>query len=81
MDKKVWRASGEYKKGKMKKTFVREMLAAKEAMVRERILSELGSRHRVRRKDIVITEIMEIKPEDAKSLEIRRFLGIESEIG
>jgi large subunit ribosomal protein LX len=80
MSKKVWRASGEYKKGKKKKVFVRELLATKEEMARERILSELGSRHRVKRKDIVITEIVEIKPEDAKSLEIRRFLGIESEI-
>ncbi|MHA1961222.1 MAG: 50S ribosomal protein L18Ae [Candidatus Thorarchaeota archaeon] len=80
MSKKVWRVSGEYKKGKTKKVFVKEMLATKEAMVREKILSELGSRHRVKRRDIVISEVVEIKPEDAKSLEIRRFLGIESEI-
>lgn len=66
-------------KGKKKMYFSREMIAQKEAHVRERVLSELGSRHRVKRKDIVFKEIREIDPKEAQSLEIRRALGIESE--
>ena len=56
------------------------MLSQKESHVREKVLSELGSRHRVKRKDITITKIEEISPEDATSLEIRKILGVESEI-
>jgi ribosomal protein L20A (L18A) len=46
----------------------------------EKIYSELGSRHRVKRKDIAITEIVEIKPEETTNLELRRILGLESEL-
>ncbi len=49
MSSKIWLASGEYKKNKMKFKFSRELLGEKEAHVREKILSELGSRHRVKR--------------------------------
>ena len=56
------------------------MIALKEAHVIEKIYSELGSRHRVKRRDITITEIAEIKPEEATNLELRRILGLESEL-
>ena len=52
----------------------------KEAHVRERLYSEIGSRHRVRRKDIDIQEIKEIKPEEVVNLDLRRILGVESEL-
>jgi large subunit ribosomal protein LX len=79
MSQKIWLASGEYKKKKRTFTFSRELLGEKESHVRERILSELGSRHRVKRREITISEVKEIKPEDVKSLELRKFLGLESE--
>ncbi|TFG32502.1 50S ribosomal protein L18a [Candidatus Thorarchaeota archaeon] len=79
MSQKIWIATGEFKKKKRTFTFTRELLGDKESHVRERILSELGSRHRVKRKEITISEIKEIKPEDVKSLELRNFLGLESE--
>ena len=80
MSSKVWRAIGVYKKKKKNYSFSKEMLCQKESHVREKVLSELGSRHRVKRKDITITKIEEISPEDATSLEIRKILGVESEI-
>jgi large subunit ribosomal protein LX len=76
---KIWKASGEYKKKKRTFTFSRELLGEKEAHVREKILSELGSRHRVKRREITISEIKEIKPEEVQSLELRKFLGLESD--
>lgn len=79
MSTKVWLASGEYLKNKRKFIFSRELLGEKEAHVREKILSELGSRHRVKRKMITISEIKEIKPEEVKNLELRNILGLESE--
>lgn len=80
MSRKVFRAIGEYMKGKRKMVFDKEMLAEKESHVRERILSEIGSRHRVKRRDIVFKEVKEIKPEDSRDPDIRRILGIESEL-
>ncbi|MHA2142433.1 MAG: 50S ribosomal protein L18Ae [Candidatus Thorarchaeota archaeon] len=80
MSSKVWRAKGEYRKLKRKFTFSKEMIALKEAHVRERLYSELGSRHRVKRRDITISEITEIKPEEATNAELRRLLGLESEL-
>ena len=79
MDTKIWLASGEYLKNKKKFTFSRELLGEKESHIREKILSELGSRHRVKRRMITITEIKEIKPEEVTNLELRNFLGLESE--
>jgi large subunit ribosomal protein LX len=79
MSQKVWRAEGEYKKKRRRFLFTREMLADKESHVRERLFSELGSRHRVKRRNITIKEIKEIKPEELQSLELRNLLGLESE--
>jgi large subunit ribosomal protein LX len=79
MSSKIWRATGAYMKKKRKFTFSRELLADKDSHVREKILSELGSRHRVKRKDIDISEIKEIKPEEVTNLELRRLLGLETE--
>lgn len=76
---KIWRASGAYKKKKRKFVFSRELLAEKESHVREKIFSELGSRHRVKRKEIEITEIKEIKPEEVQNLDLRKILGLETE--
>ncbi len=79
MSSKIWLASGEYMKNKEKFTFSRELLGEKEAHVREKILSELGSRHRVKRREITISEIKEIKPEEVQSLDLRKFLGLETD--
>ena len=78
MDTKVWRATGSYRKNKTTYRFSKELIADKEDHARERMLSELGSRHRVRRKDIKITDVAEVRPDDIQSLDIRRVMGLES---
>ncbi len=80
MDTKVWRAVGKYKKNKRTFTFTKELIALKESHARENILSNLGSRHRVKRKDIEISDLIEIKPEEVVSLKLRTILGVESKI-
>jgi large subunit ribosomal protein LX len=80
MSSKVWRATGEYRKKKRIFTFSKEMIALKESHVRERLYSEIGSRHRVKRKNIDIQAIVEIKPEEVVNLDLRRILGVESEL-
>ena len=79
MSSKIWRAKGAYMKNKRSFTFSRELLAEKDAHVRKKILSELGSRHRVKRRDIEIAEIKEIKPEEVTNFELRQILGLETE--
>ena len=80
MDTKVWRAVGKYRKNKRTFTFTKELIALKESHARERIFSELGSRHRVKRRNIEISEVIEIKPEEVVSLKLRNILGVESVI-
>ncbi|MEE9353851.1 MAG: 50S ribosomal protein L18Ae [Candidatus Thorarchaeota archaeon] len=80
MDTKVWRAVGKYRKNKRTFTFTKELIALKESHARERIFSELGSRHRVKRRNIEISEVIEIKPEEVISLVLRTILGVESVI-
>jgi large subunit ribosomal protein LX len=79
MSTKVWRVNGSYRKNKRTFTFTKELIAAKEAHVREKVLSELGSRHRVQRRYIEFTEIKEIKPEEVTNLDLRKILGLESD--
>ena len=76
---KIWRASGAYTKKKRNFVFSRELLADKESHVKEKILSELGSRHRVKRREIEINEIKELKPEEVQNLDLRKLLGLETE--
>lgn len=80
MSSKVWLATGEYRKMKRTFTFSKELIALKEDHVKERIYSELGSRHRVKRRDITISSIKEIQPEEVKDLDLRKILGVESDL-
>lgn len=78
MDTKVWLVTGVYKKNRRLFSFHKELIALKESHVRERILSDLGSRHNLKRRDIQISEIKEIRPNEVVSLDLRRRLGVES---
>jgi large subunit ribosomal protein LX len=78
MDEIAWSVTGTYRKNKRKFKFEKELIGAKESLIRERILSDLGSRHRIKRRDIDVSEIRELKPAEVKSLELRRRLGVES---
>jgi large subunit ribosomal protein LX len=78
MDEIAWSVTGTYRKNKRKFRFEKELIGAKESLIRERILSDLGSRHRIKRRDIDVSEIRELKPAEVKSLELRRRLGVES---
>ena len=80
MSSKIWLATGEYTKLKRRFTFTKELMALKEEHAKETIYSELGSRHRVKRKYITFSEVKEIKPEEVTNLDLRKALGLESEI-
>jgi len=80
MDSKIWRATGSYTKKKRKFVFSRELLADRETHVKEKVYSEIGSRHKVRRNAILFDTIVEIKPDEITNLDLKRLLGVETEI-
>ena len=80
MSSKIWRATGEYLKDKRTFTFSMEMVADKEAHVREQVYSEIGSRHRVKRRRITFAEVKEIKREEVTNFDLKQILGIETEV-
>ncbi len=69
---KVYRIKGWFKTRKNTvHHFVKEVRALKKEHALEIIYSEIGSKHRVKRRLIRIEEIREIKPEEAKDHMIR----------
>ncbi len=52
-----------------------EMAAADKAAVEEKALSTLGSQHKLKRWEINISEIVEIKPEDVTDSVVRYQIG------
>lgn len=60
---RVFRVRGWFKQGDLRQKFMRELPALSEKQVLERVYSELGSKHRVKRNLIHIEEVTEIKPE------------------
>ncbi len=80
MSSKIWRATGEYKKERRTYKFAMEMLALKEAHVREHVYSDIGSRHRVKRRQIEFKEVKELQPSEVTDADLRKTLGLESEV-
>lgn len=67
---KVFRVKGWFKHDNRRQAFTKELRALSERHVLERVYSEIGSRHRVKRNLIHVSEISEINPEEAKDLRI-----------
>ena len=63
---KIFRVKGWFKQGYQKQTFTRELPALSEKHALERVYSEMGSKHKVKRNLINIEEVTEIKPEEVK---------------
>ena len=60
---KAFRITGSYADPRKRQPFSIEMAAEDEAAVKERALSTLGSKHRLKRREIEITEIVELAPD------------------
>lgn len=72
----AYRVSGEYEHGALKHTsrFHYEFIVGSEAEARERVLSILGSKHRVARRDIRVEEIKPITAEEATDTLVQQLL-------
>jgi large subunit ribosomal protein LX len=60
----IFRIKGEYRAKNKKIPFTKEVKALKEAHAIEKLLSLIGSKHRVPRKFITITEIKQIQVDE-----------------
>lgn len=74
---KTFRIKGWFRNNSKKQRFTKEFRAYKEEDVIERVYSDIGSRHRVKRNLINIEKIEDIKPEEAKNQRIRELTGVD----
>lgn len=61
---KAYKVSGKFMMGDAWQSFTKEVVGESEKDVREVILSRLGSKHRVKRTKIQISEVTEISPNE-----------------
>ncbi len=73
---KLFRVEGYIKKPREKIFFRKEYRALTEREVLEKVFSELGSKHRAKRAEIVINQLKEIEPEEASDPVIRQMLEV-----
>ncbi|HKM08926.1 MAG TPA: 50S ribosomal protein L18Ae [Candidatus Methanomethylophilaceae archaeon] len=74
---KAFLIKGDYAdKRQGRQVFTIEMAAVDEAAVREKALSTLGSQHKLRRWEINIAEVSEMKPEDVKNHVVQYQIGV-----
>jgi large subunit ribosomal protein LX len=62
----IFRIRGWFRQGLYVQKFTRELLATSRESALERVFSELGSKHKLRRNQIHIEGVVEINPEEVK---------------
>ncbi|MDW8040004.1 MAG: 50S ribosomal protein L18Ae [Nitrososphaerota archaeon] len=78
---KVFKVIGEIRKPNWQTPFEKEVMALKPEHALEKVYTELGSKHRVKRFHIKINRVEEIPPEKVEDPLIRKLLAGEGKIG
>jgi large subunit ribosomal protein LX len=78
---KVFRVSGEIQKPNFKTSFKKEVVAMKPEHAIEKVYTELGSKHRVKRYHIKIANVEEIQPQDIENPLLKKLVAGEEELG
>jgi large subunit ribosomal protein LX len=71
---KVFRVTGEIRKPNLKTPFKKEVVALKPEHAIEKVYTELGSKHRVKRFHIRISNVEEVQPEDIKDPVLKKLV-------
>lgn len=74
MKTKIFRIQGKFMMGNNLKPFTRELKATNEEEIKERIYSEFGSKHHIKRNKIKIEQINEISEEEVLDPVIKALL-------
>ena len=72
---KAFRASGTFRSGKRDQTFSVDIVATNQEDALERVMSNFGSKHRVRRRFVLVDEISEIDPSESSSPSVVAHFG------
>lgn len=73
---KAFRIRGALRMGRTRQSFTQEVAAETQEEAVQRVLSELGSRHRAKRRDIAVEEVVEVPRETVEnSVVIYRLQG------
>lgn len=71
---KVFRVTGEIRKPNLKTSFNKEVIALKPEHAIEKVYTELGSKHRVKRFHIKILNVEEVQPQDIKNPTLKKLV-------
>ena len=71
---KVFRVTGQINKPNLNTAFAKEVLADKSAHAVEKVYTEIGSRHRVKRCHMKIVKVEEISPEEIANPILKKFV-------
>jgi large subunit ribosomal protein LX len=74
MQMKVFRVTGEIRKPNLKTSFKKEIIALKPEHAIEKVYTELGSKHRVKRVHIKILNVEEVQPQDIKNPTLKKLV-------
>jgi large subunit ribosomal protein LX len=72
---KAFKVTGSFRMGKKSQNFTKEVISKDKKDATEFILSDLGSKHKVKRYDIKIAEVKELKPDEVTDSIISFKLG------
>lgn len=73
---KPFRVTGEFRMGRTNTPFTMETIGKDANEARDRVLSTIGSRHRVDRHHITIKDVTEIKPADVTDAAVEKRLSM-----
>ena len=62
---KAYRATGTFRAGKKNQPYTLDLVAPDEEAATEQVYSNFGSRHRVKRRFVIIDSLSEINPSDS----------------
>jgi large subunit ribosomal protein LX len=71
---KVFKVTGEISKPKLRTPFVKEVLADESEHAVEKVYSEIGSKHRVKRCHITISEVQEISADQIENPVLKKMV-------
>ena len=71
---KVFRVTGEINKPNLKTPFTKELLATKPEHAVEKVYAEIGSKHRVKRFQLKISNVEEISTDDIENTILKKIV-------
>ena len=72
---KAFKVTGEINKPRLKTPFVKEVIAEKSEHAVEKVYSEIGSKHRVKRFQIKVSKVEEIPAEEIENPVLKKLVS------